>query len=559
MKQIVLALTCTCVLAVLPFAPAAASDIPAAADTNTDTAAPTTNFGSNGIVALSSARTVLMRFDQAKIEQAVGGHALLKIKVLVAKNASNGVALQFVNGPWNEKTVTAATLPQLLPIPDSQKTITRADVGNVVTFDVSNAVATWKNNPARNFGLALVGASPAPNLSLGSREGGNPAIISTSGPPTDNEVTVAPTGGDYTGLKEAIDNMQNGDRWCASQADDNPCVIHVAAGIYPMTEGLEFFGPLRIVGAARGSTIILSKVAPASYYYSLFARGTLELNDLTLTSNVMCVQGGSVVLRRVVLRCAQLFDLEGGIFDVKDSDLTAIADGEMDAITLDLTGGLFSMERTSVTAISRDSFVTMISEFDSPSSIELNFTDSRLSAWGKLSGVIYSSGDEFNRGVTLLRTSVDSSGPNGAGGFGGEGFGFTMLDSHINAHGLGGSGLGFEGPGVVIDNSTIDATSTAVGIEPHPFQGPSASGDVNILRSQIHADSTALFLQQSTAHVESSVVQGTTAAALSAFSSLSAETSQIAGTITKGEGAAATCDQVLDGNLQTRPANCTGP
>lgn len=106
MRQIVLALTCTCVLAALPFARAVATNIPVAADTNTDTAAPNTNFGSNGIVALSSARTVLMRFDQAKIEQAVGGHALLKIKVLVAKNATNGVALQFVNGPWDEKTVT---------------------------------------------------------------------------------------------------------------------------------------------------------------------------------------------------------------------------------------------------------------------------------------------------------------------------------------------------------------------------------------------------------------------------------------------------------------------
>jgi len=73
MKQI-LALACTCVLAALPLARAMASDIPAPADTNTDTAAPNTNFGGNGIVAVS-----------------------------------NAVALQFVNGPWNEKTVTAAS------------------------------------------------------------------------------------------------------------------------------------------------------------------------------------------------------------------------------------------------------------------------------------------------------------------------------------------------------------------------------------------------------------------------------------------------------------------
>jgi hypothetical protein len=557
MKRMLLALSC--ILTALLCARAEAADIPAIADTNTDTAAPTTNFGSNGIVALSSARTVLMRFDQAKIEQAVGGHALLKIKVLVAKNATNGVALQFVNGPWNEKTVTAATLPQLLPIPDAQKIITRADVGNVVTFDVSNAFATWKSNPARNFGLALVGASPAPNLSLGSREGGNPATITTSGPATDNDVTVAPTGGDYPGLLEAVDNMTNGDRWCTSISDESPCVIHMAAGIYPIVgRRVDTFAPLRIVGAQRGETIIISKL-DGKDYTAFFLGDTLELNDLTLVGDAMCIQGGNIILKRVVLRCERLFDIESSGFDVTDSDLTAISDGEMDAITLDGTGGLQSLTRTSVTAISRQSFVTMISEFDSPTSIELNFTDSRLSAWGKLSGLIYSSGDEFNRGITLLRTSVDSSGPNGTGGFGGEGFGFTMLDSHINAHGLVGSGLGYEGRGVIIDNSTIDATSTAVGIEPHPFQGPNASGDVTILRSQIHGGNTGLFLEHSTAHVESSVVQGPTVAALNDFSSLSAETSQLAGTITKGEGATASCDQVLDGNLQTRPANCTGP
>jgi hypothetical protein len=557
MRRSVLALSC--VLTALLCVRAEATDIPAIADTNTDTAAPNTNFGSNGIVALSSARTVLMRFDQAKIEQAVGGQALLRVKVLVAKNATNGVALQFVNGPWNEKTVTAATLPQLLPIPDSQKIIARADVGQFVTFDVSNAFATWKSNPARNFGLALVGASPAPNLSLGSREGGAPATITTSGPITDNDVTVAPTGGDYPGLLEAVDNMTNGDRWCNSPSDENPCVIRMAAGIHPIVgRSVVISEPVRIVGAQRGETILISKL-DGKDYTAFFLGDTLELNDLTLVGDAMCIQGGKILLKRVVLRCERLFDIEGDGFDIADSDLTATSDGEMDAITLDSAGGRFSVARSSITAISRQSFVTMISELDSPSFIELNFTDARLSAWGQQSGVIYSSGDEFNRGVTLLRTSVDSSGPNGAGGFGGEGLGFTMLDSHINSHGLVGSGLGYEGRGVIIDNSTIDATSTALAIEPHPFQGDGAFGEVSILRSQIHGGNTGIALQQSSAHVESSVVQAPTAVALNAASSLSAETSQVAGAVAKGEGATATCNQVLDGNLQTRPATCTSP
>jgi hypothetical protein len=554
MKRIVLALAW--ILTALPLARAVAADIPAIADTNTDTAAPNTNFGSNGIVALSTARTVLLRFDQAKIEQAVGAHALLKIKVLVAKNASNAVALQMVNGPWNEKTVTAATLPPLLPVLD-QQTITGADVGKTVTFDLSLIFNIWKTQPGRNFGIALVAASPAPNLSLGSREGGNPAIITTSGPPADNDVTLTPAGGDYPGLAEAIDNMSNGDRWCNSQSTADPCVIHMAAGIYPLTSATQIGAPLRIIGASRGETIILSKPnGVGGTPLSSFSQ--LELRDLTLVTDGMCVQGGTVILIRVVARCSQIFEVEDGRFEATDSDLTAIANGAMEAIALDGSSGHSRLTNTHVTAISRQNYVTMITETDSPGTVQLTFTDSTLSAWGQTGAGLYNSVDEWNTGTTLVRTSATaSSASGGVGGLNGQGSGMTIIDSHLGI--FGGFGLAFEGYGLVIDNSTIDGGTQAVDIAPHPYGGPDGFGDATILRSQLHAANEALDVVQSNVSIENSVLEATVAAALSELSSLNAKTSQLSGTLALGEGARASCDHVFDKNLQLRPASCSSP
>src|SRR5262249_16169353 len=149
----------------------------------------TSNFGSSGITAVAVDRTTLIQFDPTAIAQSSGANATLKIKVLLAKNGTDGVSARAVTSPWNEKTLTARTMPSISANVLDSKTITSANQGQVVTFDVSGALAGWRANPAANFGIALVPASPAPNLQLGSREGGSPAVLALGGVAQKNNVT----------------------------------------------------------------------------------------------------------------------------------------------------------------------------------------------------------------------------------------------------------------------------------------------------------------------------------------------------------------------------------
>lgn len=559
MKRLIL--TLATLVVTFPLASAIAADIAVVADTNTDTAAPNNNLGSNGIVAVSNARVGLIRFDQAAVASATGNTAALKIKVLVTKNTGNAVAVRLVTSAWNEKTVTANTLPSIAGSTLAQKTLTSADVGKTVSFDVTAAVAAWKSNPASNFGLALVAATPAPNVSLGSREGGNPALLSISGTSVtpDNDVTVSSTGGDYPTLEAAASNLQAGDKWCPSPTDAKPCTIHMSAGVHKLLHTPVFEQPVQILGEERGETIIL---APLSTGASLsFHSGKARLADLTL----VIPEGGlgvvdGITLERVVLRAKTLMNLSGG-FTIVDSDLTAIADGDVVAFDLNTYGGLNTITRSRVTTVSRNGFAQTFDGGDSSGAPTLTFTDSVFSVWGKTGAIMYRTTDEFSGPITLLRTQVDVSSPAQAQGFDGEGFlGLQIIESHINAHGgTAGGGIHWDSGPVLVDNSTIDATSGALSVDTAVF-GSSSPMKVTVLRSQLHAGTgPVLGLGHAAAQVESSVISGVTSVSIAEDSSLTASTSQLAGTITKQPGGTASCDHVFDENLALRPATCVSP
>jgi hypothetical protein len=131
-------------LLAIPLARVCAADIAAVADTNTDSASPNANLGSNGVLAVAVTRTGLVRFDSAQVNALAGGTATLKLKLILAKNPNNGIAIRLVTGPWNEKTVTHATLPPTVPEALDLKTVTQAEQGKLVTFDVTTAVNIWK-------------------------------------------------------------------------------------------------------------------------------------------------------------------------------------------------------------------------------------------------------------------------------------------------------------------------------------------------------------------------------------------------------------------------------
>jgi hypothetical protein len=190
----------------------------------------------------------------------------------------------------------------------------------------------------------------------------------------------------------------------------------------------------------------------------------------------------------------------------------------------------------------------------------LTFTDSVFSVWGKTGAILYRTTDEFSGPITLLRSQVDVSSPAVAEGFDGEGFvGLQVIESHINAHGgTAGSGVHWDSGPVLVDNSTIDATTSALGVDTAVF-GSSTPVKVTVLRSQLHGSVGGLGLRHAAAHVESSVISGPTSVNISEDGSLTASTSQLAGTVTKEPGGTASCDHVYDGNLVLRPATCVSP
>jgi hypothetical protein len=168
-------------------ATAHATDITTSGDTYIDTALPNANYGSNGIIAVSGTRIALVKFDTATIKRTPGREALLTLKISLSKLASNGIGVYLIRGPWDEKTVTANTMPPLTEFRlDLRQLITR-DFSSVV-FDVSGALAAWRADPSQNFGIALKALpSPTANVQLGARELKNGAVLSISGATADSE------------------------------------------------------------------------------------------------------------------------------------------------------------------------------------------------------------------------------------------------------------------------------------------------------------------------------------------------------------------------------------
>jgi hypothetical protein len=116
--------------------PLLAADLTTTADTYIQSDS-TTNFGSNGITAVAVGRTTLIQFDPTAIAQSSGGKATLKIKVLLAKNFTDGVSALVITSPWNEHAVTARTLPSISANVLDSKIISATNQGQVVTFNVT--------------------------------------------------------------------------------------------------------------------------------------------------------------------------------------------------------------------------------------------------------------------------------------------------------------------------------------------------------------------------------------------------------------------------------------
>jgi hypothetical protein len=143
------------------------------ADASTNTAAPTTNFGTAGTLNLEGAsQTTYIQFDLSSIPAGYTSVNIAKasLKLYVGTVATAGsFNVDFVNGTWSEKTITASLSPALGATIASSVPLTKASQGDYITIDVTSALDAWLNGTQVNDGIALVANSPL-NASFNSKE-----------------------------------------------------------------------------------------------------------------------------------------------------------------------------------------------------------------------------------------------------------------------------------------------------------------------------------------------------------------------------------------------------
>jgi hypothetical protein len=521
--------------------PVLADDLSATGDTYTQADSPTANFGSSGITAVAVGRTTLLQFNAAAIAQTSGSKAKLNIRVLLAKNATDGVSAHLITSAWNEKTVTAKTLPSIAATALDRQTITKSNQGQVVSFDVSGALASWRSTPATNFGIALVPDSPTPNLQLGSREGGSPAILSLGGVAADNDVTVALSGGDYPDPQSAADNAFAGDKWCVSPQPTKPCTIHVKAGIY--TKGsVALPAGLALIGEDRGSTILFGGVSLPS---GLVSDLTLQGGGIGRSENPGV--GGATVIEvdRVSINLRNQVSAVGltdgfGSFTMADSQITAINTlPTLPLILFDCEGATgcttVRVVHSQITGIAPAGGVAFSYSGDAQQALELEDTSVLMSGTPSMPAI-----DSSGQG---LKVTINGGQINGeiSGAMGGDSL--DIVDAVING------GIDWlESGSVTLEGATLNR-GLAV--------GGSGSTPVSVMRSTING---GLGVSDGVLNLESSVVKD----GLNLFGSRGAlRSAQVTGTISlQSDGSVtstATCDHVFDGNLVLRPANCVGP
>jgi endosialidase-like protein len=166
-------------------------------DAYTNSADPTTNYGSKTLLYIDTpTETTYIQFNLASIPSsytaATISQATLKLYVsAVTKAGSFNVNL--VNGSWSESTIAYDNAPALGSTIASSIPLTTADKNQYILINVTAAVQAWLSGTANN-GIALVANSPL-NASFDSKE-----TTSTS---HSAELDIVFAGGALTGIDTA--------------------------------------------------------------------------------------------------------------------------------------------------------------------------------------------------------------------------------------------------------------------------------------------------------------------------------------------------------------------
>ena len=185
------------VLAALPsFAQITPSD-----DAYTNTGSPSTNFGAKPLLDVQSAsQNTYILFDLSPLPASYTGSSISKatLKLYVNTVTSAGsFNVDFVNGSWTEKTITANLAPALGTTIAASIPLSNSNSKDYIIIDVTSAVQAWLNGTQPNDGLALVGNSPL-NATFDSKES-----TTQSHPPELDIVFTSSGGGGITGINTA--------------------------------------------------------------------------------------------------------------------------------------------------------------------------------------------------------------------------------------------------------------------------------------------------------------------------------------------------------------------
>jgi hypothetical protein len=160
------------VVALLMISPALPSfaQITPLADSYTNTAASTTNYGANALLDVDGATQITyIQFNLASIpSSSVVSQATLKLYVNSVTTAGS-FNVDYVNGAWSENTIDGTNAPALGTTIASGVSVTTKAKNQFILINVTSAVQAWLSGSEPNDGIALV-ANSTFNATFDSKE-----------------------------------------------------------------------------------------------------------------------------------------------------------------------------------------------------------------------------------------------------------------------------------------------------------------------------------------------------------------------------------------------------
>ncbi len=136
-----------------------AATAPPIADTNVDSANPTTNFGSAATIVISPTTTGLLQFDLSSIPSSATIKRATLVLYVSQVTAAGTVTVSPVTSPWSESVATYASGNPAAGSATASFQATRQSL--FVSVDLTALTQSWVSLPSSNFGIALNSAFSA--------------------------------------------------------------------------------------------------------------------------------------------------------------------------------------------------------------------------------------------------------------------------------------------------------------------------------------------------------------------------------------------------------------